>query len=308
MLGSVNVDGVGRAGLELQYDALLAGEPGELVVERGPDGRTIPRASRQRRAGPAPATTSSSPSTAALQYEAEAGARRPASTQMGAHGGTVIVVEPAHRRDLAMANMTVPAGGGPAVPSRQQPGPHRGVRAGSVNKVITLAAALEEGIVTPTDRAAGARPPPGLRPHLHRPRPAPDRTWTPTDILATSSNIGTIMLAQELGAERVDEYLRRFGFGERTGLDFPDESGGLLLDVDDWSGTSIGSIPIGQGIAVTAMQMLAAYNVHRQRRRLRRAQAGARPPSTPRAARHDVAATGRATGSCPRPPPGRCAT
>jgi cell division protein FtsI (penicillin-binding protein 3) len=68
-------------------------------------------------------------------------------------------------------------------------------------------------------------------------------------------------MGRELGPARIDEYLRRFGFGERTALGFPNESPGLLLPVDDWSGTSIGSIPIGQGVAVTAMQMLAAYNV-----------------------------------------------
>jgi cell division protein FtsI (penicillin-binding protein 3) len=82
-----------------------------------------------------------------------------------------------------------------------------------------------------------------------------------TDILADSSNIGTIKLAQALGPERVDRYLRSFGFGGPTGLDLPGETNGLMLPVDKWSGTSIGSIPIGQGISVSAMQMLAAYNV-----------------------------------------------
>jgi cell division protein FtsI (penicillin-binding protein 3) len=91
--------------------------------------------------------------------------------------------------------------------------------------------------------------------------PHPTAQWTPTDILATSSNIGTIMLGQELGPTRVDQYLRRFGFGAPTALDFPNESAGIMRDVENWSGTSIGSIPIGQGVAVTAMQMLAAYNV-----------------------------------------------
>jgi cell division protein FtsI (penicillin-binding protein 3) len=82
-----------------------------------------------------------------------------------------------------------------------------------------------------------------------------------TDILANSSNIGTIMLGQKLGAERIDQYQRKFGFGEPSGLDFPNESAGLMLPLKSWSGTSIGTIPIGQGVAVTAVQMLEAFNV-----------------------------------------------
>jgi cell division protein FtsI (penicillin-binding protein 3) len=84
---------------------------------------------------------------------------------------------------------------------------------------------------------------------------------TVTDILAKSSNVGTIEIAQRLGAERLDEYLRRFGFGRSTGLGLPHEEEGDVPALADWSGTSIGSIPIGQGISVTAMQMLYAYNV-----------------------------------------------
>ncbi|MEY2462901.1 MAG: hypothetical protein QOH64_1039, partial [Acidimicrobiaceae bacterium] len=80
-------------------------------------------------------------------------------------------------------------------------------------------------------------------------------------ILANSSNIGTIMLGEQLGADRVDSYLHKFGFGAPTSLQFPNESGGLMLPLDGWTGSSIGSIPIGQGVAVTALQMLQAYNV-----------------------------------------------
>jgi len=84
--------------------------------------------------------------------------------------------------------------------------------------------------------------------------------WTTAGILAHSSNIGTIQIAQRLGKTRIDRYLRAFGLGDATALDFPGESAGLMLDPDDWSGTSIGSIPIGLGVAVTAVQMLGAYN------------------------------------------------
>jgi cell division protein FtsI (penicillin-binding protein 3) len=129
---------------------------------------------------------------------------------------------------------------------------------GSVNKMITLAGALEEGLVTPE---TVVQVPSALQVADHTYYDSHAGSLTVTDILAKSSNVGTIKLAQQLGPTKVDEYLRRFGFGRSTGLGLPHEESGALLDVDDWSGTSIGSIPIGQGISVTAMQMLFAYNV-----------------------------------------------
>jgi cell division protein FtsI (penicillin-binding protein 3) len=91
--------------------------------------------------------------------------------------------------------------------------------------------------------------------------PHPTEHWTPTDILVASSNVGTIKIAEQLGKDKLDAALRRFGLGTPTGLDFPHETRGRLLDPDEWSGTSLGSIAIGQGISVTAMQMLGTFNV-----------------------------------------------
>jgi cell division protein FtsI (penicillin-binding protein 3) len=91
--------------------------------------------------------------------------------------------------------------------------------------------------------------------------PHPTEQMSLTDILANSSNIGTIMLGQKVGKDRIDSYLRKFGFGSKTSLDFPNESAGIMLPLPNWSGTSIATIPIGQGVAVTALQMLQAYNV-----------------------------------------------
>jgi len=259
VLGDVNVDSVGRSGLELQYDELLLGEPGSVVVETGTDGRTIPGSRHvveAARAGDDLVLTIDR----SLQYAAEA-ALAAQIERMGAQGGTVIISVPHTGEILAMANLTVPEGGGPAVPSSNNLALTAVFEPGSVNKVITLAAALEEGIVSPSSVLTV---PDQLQvsDHLFTDHdPHPTNQWTPTDVMATSSNVGTIMLAQELGEERVDSYIRRFGFGERTALDFPHESPGILNPVEDWSGTSIGSIPIGQGIAVTAMQMLGAYNV-----------------------------------------------
>jgi cell division protein FtsI (penicillin-binding protein 3) len=259
VLGSVNVDSAGRAGLELQYDAVLTGDPGEVVLERDPNGRTIPGSRHEvqaARAGDDLVLTID----LGLQYAAES-ALAAQIERMGARAGTVIISVPGTGEILAMANLEVPPEGGPAVPTGNNLALTTVFEPGSVNKVITLAAALEEGVISPTSVLAV---PDRLQvsDHLFTDHdPHATANWTPTDILATSSNIGTIMLAQELGRDRIDSYLRRFGFGERTALDFPNESTGLLLDAQDWSGTSIGSIPIGQGIAVTPMQMLSAYNV-----------------------------------------------
>ena len=134
---------------------------------------------------------------------------------------------------------------------------------GSVNKVVTVAAAIEAGLVTPDTVMAV---PDSLQVGDHQftdSHPHPTTSWSVTDILATSSNVGTIMLARQLGGERMDDFLRRFGFGEPTGLDFPAESAGIMLPAEEWDrqSTAIGAIPIGQGVSVTALQMLQAFNV-----------------------------------------------
>ena len=82
---------------------------------------------------------------------------------------------------------------------------------------------------------------------------------TVRQILSESSNVGTITIAQRLGGPELASWIDRFGFGKRTGVDFPGESPGLVLPYEDWSGSTIGTVPIGQGIAVTPLQMVSAY-------------------------------------------------
>jgi cell division protein FtsI (penicillin-binding protein 3) len=82
---------------------------------------------------------------------------------------------------------------------------------------------------------------------------------TVTEIIEQSSNVGTIQIGLKLGGKKLDSYVRRFGFGSETGLDFPGETPGIVLDRKDWTGPTIATIPIGQGIAVTPLQMAAAY-------------------------------------------------
>ena len=167
---------------------------------------------------------------------------------------------------------------------------------GSVNKVITVAAALEEGLVTP-DTELTVPDSLQVSDHLYTDHdPHPTESYSVTRILTESSNIGTIKLAQMLGKDRLDSYLRRFGFGTKTALDFPNEAAGQLLHPEDYSGTSIGSIPIGQGISVTAMQMLEAYNVLANDGVYVPPKLVHRDASTPTAQRHPVAGRRAAPG------------
>ena len=180
---------------------------------------------------------------------------------MGAKGGMAIVSNPKTGEILAMADMDRPDPKAPPVPSANNRALTTVFEPGSAAKVITMSAALEEGVVPVDARLT-------VPDHLqvadgmfteHDPHPTEQMSLT--DILANSSNIGTIMLGQKVGKERIDSYLRKFGFGSKTSLDFPNESAGLMLPLQNWSGTSIATIPIGQGVAVTALQMLQAYNV-----------------------------------------------
>ncbi|MGH9186466.1 MAG: peptidoglycan D,D-transpeptidase FtsI family protein, partial [Acidimicrobiales bacterium] len=251
-------------GLELEYDELLTGSPGEMVIERDPNGRTIP-AGRHHRTPAVPGDDLVLTLDRALQYYVEQ-ALAAQVERMGAKAGIAIVMNPANGEVLALANIgRAPAADGtqtgPPIPIGNNRALTEVFEPGSANKVITVTAALEEGIVEPSTVLTV---PDNLQVADHRftdHDPHPTGEWSVTEIMARSSNIGTIMLGQELGKERLDEYMRRFGFGETTGLGFPSESAGLLLDPDNWSGTSIGTIPLGQGISVTAMQLLSAYNV-----------------------------------------------
>jgi cell division protein FtsI (penicillin-binding protein 3) len=259
VLGEVGVDNDGLFGLEKQYDDALTGEPGALVIEKDPEGRTIPGGTHQRR----PAERGDDlvlTIDRSMQYETER-ALAAQITAKGAKGGTAIVSRPGSGEILALANFTTDPETGEIVATGNNMGATAVYEPGSVNKVITVAASLEEGLVTPSTELTV---PDSLQvsDHLYTDHdPHPTESYSVTRILSESSNIGTIKLAQMLGKDTFDAYLRRFGFGTTTALDFPNEAAGVLLAPEDYNGTSMGSIPIGQGIAVTAMQMLEAYNV-----------------------------------------------
>ncbi|MBW3555598.1 MAG: penicillin-binding protein 2 [Actinobacteria bacterium] len=258
VLGRVGIDNDGLSGLELQFEKVLAGRAGSQVVEQTPAG--TPYDGVRKRTPAVAGDDLVLTLDRSLQFETE----RALASQIvssTAKGGIAIVMESHTGEVLALANLVAnPDPTGPPLPAAKNLAVTNVYEPGSVNKLITIAAALEEGVVGAETRLAV----PGtikVADHVFKEHdPHPTVQWSITDIMAESSNVGSIMIAQKLGKHRIDRYLRDFGFGERSGLRFPGESRGLMLDPAKWSGTSIGTIPIGQGIAVTAMQTLAAYN------------------------------------------------
>jgi cell division protein FtsI (penicillin-binding protein 3) len=258
VVGFVGRDGDGLGGIEYALDKSLTGKSGEVVVERDLAGRQIPSGERQERA-PVPGTTQVLTIDRDIQWMAEKTLQdQVAATR--ASGGTVIVMSVKTGEILALATTptfdpndlkTKGPRGNPAVSNVYEPG--------SVNKVIVAAAALETGLVTPTTPVL-------ITPTIK----VADKTFKDdhsvgtrhmsfTGVLAKSSNVGTIRVSQELGRERLHEFLRKFGFGSKTGVKFPGESNGLLARPEDWSGSQAGTIPIGQGVSATALQIANVY-------------------------------------------------
>lgn len=260
LLGFVGTDNEGLAGIEQQAQQILAGTPGAFVVEQDPAGRPIPQA-EQRYEPPIPGRDVFLTIDSEIQYRAEK-VLADAVVQYKAKGGAIIVIDVKTGEILAAAN-------NPTFDPNQywiadaEARKNRiatdAFEPGSTNKVITAAAAIEERAIDLNERI-------GI-PNRYRVADAefkdaedhPAVAWNLRDIIVHSSNIGTIKIAQRLGPETVDRYMRAFGFGQKTESGFPGESAGLLLPVDKWWGTSIATVPIGQGIAVTGLQMTQVF-------------------------------------------------
>ena len=261
VLGFVDVDGHGQAGIELQYDGLLRGHAGKVQLERDPQGRAIPQGRRSLEPAE-PGTDLVLTIDQQLQYVTEQALGR-AVRDHKAKAGSVVVMSPRTGEVLAMAN--VPSFD-PNRVGRSRPEARRNravedmFEPGSTNKTITAAAALEHGVVTPRTRrlvpdSLPLCPEKTFRDsHSHAPE-----LMTFADIVAQSSNVGTIMTARDLGRDRLHQAQVDFGYGRRSGVDLPGESPGILRPPHTWYCTDLGTNAIGQGVAVTVLQMASVY-------------------------------------------------
>jgi cell division protein FtsI (penicillin-binding protein 3) len=259
LIGAVGVENEGLTGIEQQYEDSLHGDDGERKIVRDALGEPVSIVD----------TDSSTPGEdlqltidAALQERVEAVMGEVADT-FAPKGATAVVMDPRNGEVLSLANWprVDPNDIGAAEESAIQ---NRAVMSafepGSTFKAFTVAGALEEGLITPETRL-------DLPPELQ----VADRTigeahargyvnLAVAEILAQSSNVGSVMIGQKLGPKRFDKWVRKFGFGSLSGVDLPGESPGIVLRPREYSGSSIGNLPIGQGIAVTPLQMATGFS------------------------------------------------
>jgi cell division protein FtsI/penicillin-binding protein 2 len=258
VLGYAGVDNSGLSGLELQLDSQLRGRPGEQTVVRDPFGRPI-KIDRVTPARPGHAVFLTLDHT--IQANAEQVLRRTVS-QWGARSAFAIVLDPKTGGVLAMAEAPgYDANNFPAVLAKGLQRNHAVTdvfEPGSVFKVVTIAGALSDGLVTPRTRFTLPYSIQVADRVIHDAEPRGTETMTVSQILQRSSNVGTVTIARKLlGEERLKRWIAQFGFGRATGIDFPGESEGLLPSY--WSGSTIGNVPIGQGISVTGIQLASVY-------------------------------------------------
>jgi len=258
VLGYAGVDNKGLAGLELSLNRQLAGRPGRERIVKDASGQAIDTiTSRTERDGEDVYLTLDH----TLQSNAQA-VLRDTVRKWHAKSATAIVLDPATGavRTMAVA---------PGFDANDYPKVWRAFQRnravtdtyepGSTFKLVTVAGALSDRLVSPTTRFTLPYSIQVADRVVHDAEPRGTETMTVAHILSHSSNVGAITLAQKLGKQRLVRWIKRFGFGKLTGIDFPGESQGIVLPEERWSGSSIGNIPIGQGIAVTPIQMASAY-------------------------------------------------
>lgn len=258
VLGSTGVDGNGLSGLEYAHDDVLAGTDGtRRVVKDGVGDPIVQQEPKRAVAGKDLRLTIDAP----LQGEVE-----DVLAQVGAKwrpkGATAIVMDPRNGSVLALANWprvdANDVGGAPQY-ATQDRAVGFNYEPGSTFKPFTVAGALQDGVVEPDDVF-------NLPPTID----VADRTigeshergtidLTTSQILAQSSNVGMVKIGKRLGPARFDRWVRRFGFGQPTGIELAGEERGQVLARKDYSGSSMGNLPIGQGESVTPIQLARAY-------------------------------------------------
>ena len=258
VLGYAGVDNHGLAGLELSLDKVLAGRPGRERIVKDASGQAIDTVQSQTE-------RDGSDVYLTLDHTIQANAQavlKQTVVRWQAKSATAIVLDPRSGAVLAMAVA-------PGFDANIYPQVWRGYQRnravtdtyepGSTFKLITVSGALSDRLVTPLSSFVLPYSIHVADRIIHDAEPRGTETMTVAQILARSSNVGAITLAERLGQHRLARWISRFGFGRPTGIDYPGESPGIVVPERRWSGSTIGNVPIGQGIAVTPIQMASAY-------------------------------------------------
>jgi cell division protein FtsI (penicillin-binding protein 3) len=288
VLGTVGWDDHGQGGIEYRYDNVLRGRPGLRRIVSDAIGQPV---SIDDVHATHPGKTVQLTIDSALQDEVEqvlAGV----GAQYSPRGATAIVMDPNTGAILALANWprinANDPSGAPSYASEDRAVSFN-YEPGSTFKAITVAGALQDGVVSPETQFPI---PPMLQVADRKIHDAEDHgyeTLSVSDILKKSSNIGADEIGMKVGANRFDYWVHRFGFGSPTGVDLPGEERGIVLHASQYSGSSMGNLPIGQGESVTPIQMAAAYAAIANGGVLRRPHIvkaiGGRPTPVPRGTR-----------------------
>ena len=258
VVGYTGVDNTGLAGLEKSLDKVLTGRKGENTIVKDPFGRTLEVvASKPRADGRDVYLTLDHTLQGQVQRILNATA-----TKWSAKSASAVVMDPRTGGILALAVAPdYDANRFPEVADARTR--NRAVtdtyEPGSTFKIVTITGALSTGQVSPDTKFTLPYQIKVADRKIHDAEPRGTETMSVHQILSRSSNVGVVTIAEALGKERISTWIGRFGFGRRTGIEFPGESRGIVLPPAHWSGSTIGNVPIGQGIAVTPLQMIAAY-------------------------------------------------
>ena len=260
ILGFVGVDNDGLEGLELYYNDYLKGAAGLTIISRDAKGRRI-ESKEHLISSPLDGYDLVLTIDKYIQHIAE----RELETvykKYKAKAAIIIIMDPSTGEILAMANRPT-FNPNSFAKSSSDARRNRAVcdifEPGSVFKIVTAAGAMEEGIVSPEDKIYCENGAYRIHRHtLHDHKPYKDLTFK--EVIKYSSNIGIVKVAQRLKESVLYQYIKRFGFGKVTGIDLPLEERGIIRPPEQWSKISISAIPMGQEIAVTALQMLRAMS------------------------------------------------
>ena len=257
VLGYVGVDNTGLHGLEAAYDTLIKGRPGTVLIQTDARRRAFSRVERPPTSGATLELTIDQ----YLQHVAERELRTGVEENRAA-GGTAVVMDPRTGEILALANWPSfnPNAYREARPETQR---NRAIQdlyePGSAFKFVTASAAFEENVVEPDElidvSAGNIRFGGRVINDDHR-----YDVLSFTDVIVKSSNVGTIEVGLRLGAERLGQYVKRFGFGVRSSPDFPGESAGIVWDPAKLTDSALASVSMGYQVGVTPLQMAAAVS------------------------------------------------